>query len=93
MFQHVVEELTGAAHAPAIMVGDSATDVATARAARAPVIVMSYGYTPSPRANWARMWCWTISGMFPRGPGLVESPILTASAAPPMTPIPWGKGA
>jgi phosphoglycolate phosphatase len=34
----------------AVMVGDSATDVATARAASAPVVVVSFGYTPtSPR--------------------------------------------
>ena len=31
-----------------IMVGDSITDVATARAAKAPVILVSYGYTPEP---------------------------------------------
>ncbi|MEJ0042606.1 MAG: HAD-IA family hydrolase [Rhizomicrobium sp.] len=31
-----------------IMVGDSVTDVATARAAGAPVILVSYGYTPEP---------------------------------------------
>lgn len=32
----------------AIMIGDSVTDVATARAASAPVILVSYGYTPEP---------------------------------------------
>ena len=30
------------------MIGDSRTDVATARAAGAPVILVSYGYTPEP---------------------------------------------
>jgi phosphoglycolate phosphatase len=35
----------------AIMIGDSVTDVATARAARAPVILVSYGYTPEPAAS------------------------------------------
>jgi phosphoglycolate phosphatase len=30
------------------MIGDSPTDVATARAAGVPVIVLSYGYTPVP---------------------------------------------
>ena len=30
------------------MFGDSATDVATARAANIPVILVSYGYTPEP---------------------------------------------
>lgn len=45
VFHHVVEELGGG---PALMIGDSATDVATARAAGVPVIVVSYGYTPEP---------------------------------------------
>ncbi len=31
-----------------IMIGDSITDVATARAAKAPVILVDYGYTPEP---------------------------------------------
>lgn len=30
------------------MIGDSVTDVATARAVGVPVIVVSYGYTPEP---------------------------------------------
>lgn len=34
-----------------IMIGDSVTDVATARAAGAPVILVSYGYTPEPAAT------------------------------------------
>lgn len=51
VFHHVVEELMGAPDAPAIMVGDSATDVATARAAKVPVILLSYGYTPEPAAK------------------------------------------
>jgi phosphoglycolate phosphatase len=34
-----------------IMIGDSITDVATAKAASAPVILVSYGYTPEPAAN------------------------------------------
>jgi phosphoglycolate phosphatase len=45
IFHDVVRELdcgTG------IMIGDSITDVATARAAGAPVILVSYGYTPEP---------------------------------------------
>jgi len=48
VFHHVVEELTGDANAPAIMIGDSKTDVATGRAANVPVILLSYGYTPEP---------------------------------------------
>lgn len=45
VFHHVVEELGGG---PALMIGDSATDVATARAAGVPVILVSFGYTPEP---------------------------------------------
>jgi phosphoglycolate phosphatase len=48
VFHHVVDELGGG---PAVMIGDSATDVATARAAAAPVILVSYGYTPEPAAT------------------------------------------
>ena len=47
VFHHVLEEL-GGAEGKSIMVGDSITDVATARAAGAPVIVVTYGYTPEP---------------------------------------------
>ncbi len=45
IFHDVVRELDAAG---GIMIGDSVTDVATARAARAPVILVSYGYTPEP---------------------------------------------
>ncbi|HTK79305.1 MAG TPA: phosphoglycolate phosphatase [Rhizomicrobium sp.] len=45
--QHVLEAL-GNANARATMIGDSATDVATARAANITVILVSYGYTPEP---------------------------------------------
>ncbi len=52
IFHHVVEELGGAgAGAGAVMIGDSITDVQTARAAAAPVILVSYGYTPEPAAT------------------------------------------
>ncbi len=47
VFHHVVDELGGG---PSVMIGDSATDVATARAARVPVILVSFGYTPEPAA-------------------------------------------
>lgn len=43
----VIEELK-AHDRPAVMIGDSPVDVAAARAARIPVIAMSYGYTPVP---------------------------------------------
>ncbi|HWY63373.1 MAG TPA: HAD-IA family hydrolase [Rhizomicrobium sp.] len=36
---------------PAVMIGDSITDLATARAAGAPCILMSYGYTPVPASE------------------------------------------
>jgi phosphoglycolate phosphatase len=45
VFHHVVDELGGG---PALMIGDSATDVATARAAQVKVILVSFGYTPEP---------------------------------------------
>ena len=45
IFHDVVRDLGGE---PGIMIGDSITDVATARAAKAPVILVSYGYTPEP---------------------------------------------
>jgi phosphoglycolate phosphatase len=48
VFHHVTEELGGG---PALMIGDSATDVATARAANAKVILVSYGYSPEPAAT------------------------------------------
>ena len=45
IFHDVVRELGAEG---GIMIGDSITDVATARAAKAPVILVSYGYTPEP---------------------------------------------
>jgi phosphoglycolate phosphatase len=45
IFHDVVRDLGGE---PGIMVGDSITDVATARAANALVILVNYGYTPEP---------------------------------------------
>ncbi|HUO89095.1 MAG TPA: HAD-IA family hydrolase [Rhizomicrobium sp.] len=45
IFHDVVRDLGGGA---AVMIGDSVTDVATARAAKAPVVLVSYGYTPEP---------------------------------------------
>ncbi len=46
----LVSTIAAAGGAPgrAIMVGDSATDVATAKAAGVPSIVVSFGYTPTP---------------------------------------------
>ncbi|MEJ1969080.1 MAG: HAD-IA family hydrolase [Rhizomicrobium sp.] len=45
IFHDVVRDLKAA---DGIMIGDSVTDVATARAAGAQVILVSYGYTPEP---------------------------------------------
>jgi phosphoglycolate phosphatase len=45
--EHVVRELGGAGDGT-VMIGDSITDVATARAANIPVVLLSYGYTPEP---------------------------------------------
>jgi phosphoglycolate phosphatase len=50
VFHHVMEEL-GGDEGGAIMIGDSLTDVKTARAAGVPVILVSYGYTPTPAAE------------------------------------------
>jgi len=47
VFHQVVAELGGRGRG-AVMIGDSRTDVATARAAEVPVILVSYGYTPEP---------------------------------------------
>jgi len=48
VFHHVVDELGGG---PALMIGDSKTDLLTGRAAQVPVILLSYGYTPEPAAD------------------------------------------
>jgi len=51
IFHDVVAELSGTGGAgggPAVMIGDSITDLTTARAAGAPCILMSYGFTPVP---------------------------------------------
>jgi phosphoglycolate phosphatase len=45
VFHHVVDELGGG---PALMIGDSQTDLLTGRAAGVKVILLSYGYTPEP---------------------------------------------
>jgi phosphoglycolate phosphatase len=48
---HDVVEASGGAMDHAVMIGDSVTDLHTARAARVPCILMSYGYTPVPAAS------------------------------------------
>jgi phosphoglycolate phosphatase len=46
IFRDVRTDLAGSG--PAVMIGDSITDLNTARAAQAPCILMSYGFTPVP---------------------------------------------
>ena len=54
IFHDVVGELLGGASRggpavmPSVMIGDSITDLSTARAAGVPCILMSYGFTPVP---------------------------------------------
>src|SRR5690606_13042973 len=40
--------LAGGDRARAVMIGDSNVDIATAKAARVPVVAVSFGYSPSP---------------------------------------------
>lgn len=46
LFKEVLADIGGADRA--VMVGDSVTDVQTARNAGVPVVLLSYGYTPTP---------------------------------------------
>ena len=48
IFHDVVQDCGGG---PAVMIGDSITDLNTARAASVPCILMSYGFTPVPAAE------------------------------------------
>jgi phosphoglycolate phosphatase len=48
VFHDVVTDCGGG---PAVMIGDSITDLNTARAAGAPCILMSYGFTPVPASE------------------------------------------
>lgn len=50
LFADIVSELGGPG-AGVVIVGDSITDVQTARAAGVPVILLSYGYTPEPAST------------------------------------------
>jgi len=54
IFHDVVADISGAGlpgDRPAVMIGDSITDLNTARAACVPCILMSYGFTPVPAAQ------------------------------------------
>jgi phosphoglycolate phosphatase len=49
IFHDVVNDLfAGGGGGPAVMIGDSITDLQTAQAASVPCILLSYGYTPVP---------------------------------------------
>jgi phosphoglycolate phosphatase len=48
---HDVVEASGGDMAHAVMIGDSVTDLHTARAADVPCILMTYGYTPVPATS------------------------------------------
>jgi phosphoglycolate phosphatase len=50
LFEDMLAEL-GGRDGGVVMIGDSITDVETARGGNAPVILMSYGYTPEPAAT------------------------------------------
>jgi phosphoglycolate phosphatase len=51
IFHDVVADLFAEGGGSAVMIGDSVTDLYTARAAGVPCILMSYGYTPVPAAQ------------------------------------------
>jgi phosphoglycolate phosphatase len=68
IFHDVVRD-TGALGLTAIMVGDSITDVQTARAAGAPVILVNYGYTPEPAEQLGGD---AVTGDFAKIPGIVR---------------------
>jgi len=51
IFEDVAEALAHSGQQRPVMIGDSVTDLKTARAAGAPCILMSYGYTPVPAAS------------------------------------------
>lgn len=74
VFHHVIEELGGAGEG-AVMIGDSATDVATARAANVPVILVDYGYTPVPARE---LGADAVTGDFADVPALVAQVLKSA---------------
>ncbi|HEY5347953.1 MAG TPA: HAD-IA family hydrolase, partial [Rhizomicrobium sp.] len=65
IFADVVHDLGGG---PAVMIGDSDTDLQTGRAAGAPVILVSYGYTPEPAST---LGADAVTGDFREIPALV----------------------
>lgn len=51
IFHEVVADVFDGGGGPGVMIGDSITDLKTARAASAPCILFSYGFTPVPAAE------------------------------------------
>jgi phosphoglycolate phosphatase len=76
VFHHVVDDIGGAG-AGAIMIGDSTTDYLTARAAKVPVILVTYGYTPDPADS---LGADAVTDDFAELPQLVDR-VLTRQAA------------
>jgi phosphoglycolate phosphatase len=69
IFHDVLAAAGGVTGFGAIMIGDSITDVATARAAKVPVILVSYGYTPEPAET---LGADAVTDDFAEIPGLAE---------------------
>jgi phosphoglycolate phosphatase len=67
IFHDVVRDL---AAERGIMIGDSITDLATARAAKAPIILVNYGYTPEPAET---LGADAVTGDFREIPALAET--------------------
>jgi phosphoglycolate phosphatase len=76
VFHHLVDEMGGAG---AIMIGDSITDLLTARAARVPVILVSYGYAAEPAET---LGADAVTGDFSELPHLVKQVLRTWLAQP-----------
>lgn len=77
LFHDVVDALGGVSDAGAIMIGDSVTDVATARAAGVPVILVSYGYTPEPAST---LGADAVTDDFAEIPALARKLLATSTA-------------
>jgi phosphoglycolate phosphatase len=78
---HRTIERAGASTANAMMIGDSLTDIATARAARIPVIAVDFGYTDTPVSELGPDWVVSHFGELPAAVrSLMEN---LASRSPP----------
>lgn len=81
----------GASSCPSIMIGDSETDILTARAAGVPVIAVTFGYTPRPLADFAPD---ALVGHYDELWQAIERTFqtLTSAAARSYTPLDLGTG-